>query len=230
MSKPKGVGRYERIDITGERYGRLVAIEYVGRNEKNNSISLWKYKCDCGNEVVLPMSAVRSGNTKSCGCYKRDKSIKHNMTGTKLYRVWKGMRDRCNKENSCNYFRYGARGIRVCEEWQGDNGFQNFYDWSMENGYKNGLWIDRIDNNGNYEPSNCKWSTPKEQGNNRRVTVYYTIDGVSKTASQWSEISGVRPSVIRSRIYRGWDVKKAVFQKVGRYKRKNETTHNSNRE
>ncbi|WP_299831683.1 hypothetical protein [uncultured Metabacillus sp.] len=126
---------------------------------------------------------------------------KHRMTGTRLYKIWDGMKYRCYKEDSTHYHNYGGRGISVCDEWRED--FMNFYNWAMENGYEEELQIDRIDNDGNYEPSNCRWATRKEQGNNRRTCVYITIDKETKTAIQWAEENDIHVSTLLNRYHNG---------------------------
>lgn len=212
MSKPKGIGRYERLDLTGKRYGRLVVIEFVGTLPNDKSISLWKCKCDCGNEKIIKTGSLQSGTTKSCGCLRLDKIRTHNKSNTRIYRIWQGIKRRCNNTNCNAYKIYGARGIKICDEWSNINGFDNFYNWSMDNGYSDALTIDRIDVNGNYEPDNCRWATMEEQGNNRRDTKKYVIDGESHTITEWSKISGISKVNIRWRIKSGWDIKKAVFK------------------
>ena len=212
MSKPKGIGRYERLDLTGKRYGRLVVIEFVGTLPNDKSVSLWKCKCDCGNEKIIKIGSLQSGATKSCGCLRLEKVRTHNKSNTRIYKIWQGIKRRCNNTNCNAYKIYGARGIKICDEWSNINGFENFYNWSMNNGYSDTLTIDRIDVNGNYEPDNCRWATMEEQGNNRRGTKKYVIDGESHTITEWSKISGVSRENIRRRIKSGWDIKKAVFK------------------
>lgn len=149
----------------GEKFGRLTVIS---RNTKEKK---WTCICECGNTVSVIASNLNKGNTKSCGCLQRDiRSItgkKHGMEGTKIYHVWKSMKQRCFNSNHKSFKYYGGRGITVCDEWKND--FQAFYDWAMANGYKEGLTIDRIDANGNYEPSNCEWVTQKQNNSHRRL-------------------------------------------------------------
>ena len=140
-------------------------------------------------------------------------------TGTRLYRIWANIKTRCYNSNIPNYKRYGGRGITMCEEWK--NNFQSFYDWSMSHGYSDELTLDRIDNDGNYEPSNCRWVTMKEQDNHRSNNVILTLNGESHTIPEWSEILGIKQHVIRNRINRGWSVENTLMRKVGNYVYKN---------
>lgn len=184
----------------GSRFGRLVVISDAGRSVKGNR-QQYLCKCDCGNEIVVIGKSLKSGNTKSCGCYKKQAllqaNITHNLTKTPLYRVWATMKDRCFREKSPKYKDYGGRGITVCDEWLND--FKAFYNWSMANGYKCGLTLDRIDVNGNYEPSNCRWVTINQQANNKRNNIYLTKNGETHLAKEWSEILGINFYTIYSR-------------------------------
>lgn len=139
-------------------------------------------------------------NMKDYGIQRRT-SGEHSIANTRLYRIWAGIKIRCLNKNDAHYKTYGGRGIKMCNEWIDDP--VNFYNWAVKNGYNDKLSIDRIDNNGNYESSNCKWSTPKEQANNTRSNHYITINGVTKTLSQWAEEVNAYPGTILRRLNRG---------------------------
>lgn len=139
-----------------------------------------------------------------------DKSTKR--SGTRIYNIWNGMIGRCTHESYPSYKNYGAKGISVCEAWQS---FETFYEWAMANGYADNLTLDRQNNSGNYEPSNCKWSTMKEQQNNRKDNRVISFDGKTKTISQWAEETGINTHTLFTRFKRGWDVKRALTTSVG---------------
>ena len=137
----------------------------------------------------------------------------------RLTNIYSMMKQRCYNTNSQNFKYYGGKGVSVCDEWR--NNSQAFYDWAMTHGYKDGLTLDRIDNDGNYEPSNCRWVTMKEQDNHRSNNVILTLNGESHTIPEWSEILGIKQHVIRNRINRGWSVENTLMRKVRNYVYKN---------
>lgn len=135
---------------------------------------------------------------------------KHGLSHTRLHRIWHSMYCRCNYKSTNGYKNYGGRRITVCNEWIGIEGFVRFYNWAIENGYKDGLTLDRINLNGNYEPSNCKWSTPKEQSNHRRNSRYITFNNETKTAKQWCDLYKISQTTFNDRLNRGWTIEQAL--------------------
>ena len=203
------------IDLTGQRYGRLTVEK---RDFARSHGIYWMCRCDCGNRKSVHAGNLRSGSTKSCGCLHDENSKKtkwktHGESGTKLYRVWQTMRARCYKTYDDRYNNYGGRGIEVCAEWR--NSFEPFRDWALANGYREGLTIDRIDVNGNYEPSNCRWITNKEQQNNRTNNLLLTYNGKTQTLTQWAEETGINEMALRSRIKKlKWPVERALTEPI----------------
>lgn len=150
-------------DLRGYKFGKLTVVSLSHMVGKH---SYWNCICECGNKHTVRSDCLKNGVVKSCGCLNTiDREKPDSIKKHKLYRVYWGMKQRCYNPNQKHYNRYGGRGITVCEEWKND--FQAFYDWSMSHGYKEGLTIDRIDNDGNYEPSNCRWVTQAEQNLNK---------------------------------------------------------------
>lgn len=154
------------IDITGKRFGRLLVIE---RRPTINRKAYWSCKCDCGNTITVSASSLLCGKTRSCGCLRKEqmklRATVHGFSGEPLYSVWNMMKQRCQNSNNKDYHFYGERGISVCDEWIR---YPPFREWALKNGYLSGLTIDRIDSDGNYEASNCRWITIQEQQKNRR--------------------------------------------------------------
>lgn len=199
-----------RKDLTGQRFGRMAVVEFAGQDSRRRS--LWLCRCDCGNTKVVQGYSLGK-YTVSCGCLQRETASKtfkkHGQRKSRLYNIWIGIKDRCNNETNGMYYLYGARGISVCEEWEHD--FQAFFDWSMANGYREGLSLDRRDNYGPYSPENCRWATQKEQQNNRRNNRVVEHNGKSQTIAAWAEEIGINYGTLYKRVVLlGWDLERAL--------------------
>lgn len=196
-------------DLSGKRFGRLVAIEGF----KKNGEFYWKCKCDCGKQAEVLPQHLKRNLIRSCGCLRAETSSqinrKHGMKETRLYKAWLDMKARCYNSNDTNYKNYGGRGITVCDEWKND--FMNFYNWAIANGYRDDLTIDRINVDGNYEPNNCRWATYKEQANNTRANIILEYKGRKQTMAEWAEEIGMNYVTFQRRIknYK-WSVEKAI--------------------
>ncbi|MGG0718681.1 hypothetical protein ABE096_13950 [Robertmurraya massiliosenegalensis] len=195
-------------DLTGKVFGKLIVMEF-SRNVKSGERlrKYWLCKCECGNMHEVRTDSLTSGNVISCGCVKNEqnkvnlvKNHRHKMSGTRLYRIWQKMKDRCYNPNVRSYENYGERGIKLCDEWLIPD---NFFDWALSSGYKDGLTIDRIDNDGNYEPNNCRWSTPKEQARNRSTNVKVNFQGKEMTLVEAAEMSGFSYGALNARYNKG---------------------------
>lgn len=216
------------IDLTGMQFGRLTVLKRVEKPLGSKETgAFWLCKCSCGHDIVVYGNKLRSGHTKSCGCYRRDTSIivdtKHGMKNTRLYRVWKHMKARCLNPNDKRYKDYGGRGIQICDDWKND--FASFYKWAVSNGYNNNLSIERIDVNGNYCPENCKWIKMAEQAWNKRNSYKLTLNGETHCISEWAQITGIPVTTLTARIKEnGWDVEKALTTPInvkGHYRKVN---------
>ena len=185
-------------DYIGQQFYDLKILDYKFENKKG----YFYCECSCGNKKWMRSDGILSSDHKSCGC--KSSSFKHGMSNTRLFNIWKGMKARCYNEKDHSYVNYGGRGIKICDDWiDEENGFINFYNWAIKNGYKDNLSIDRIDVNGNYEPNNCRWTTTLEQQNNLRKNFNIEINGIIKSVSEWSRISGVSRTQIKNRIKMG---------------------------
>jgi hypothetical protein len=184
------------IDLSGRKFNRLLVINFSHMKGKH---SYWKCECDCGNDKITRADCLKNNTVKSCGCLNREANgVKHGQHGTKLYHVWAGVKDRCNNPNAKHFKHYGGRGISICEEWKVD--YIIFFNWAMEKGYKEGLTIERIDVNGNYEPSNCKWITQKEQAKNTTRNRKITYDGQTLNITEWAEELGINRNTLNARL------------------------------
>lgn len=165
--------------------------------------------------IAVNSNRLLSGNTKSCGCYKKEilkaKNKTHGLSKTRIYKTWLSMKDRCYRKKCNAYSLYGGRGIKICDEWLFD--FMNFYNWAMKNSYSDNLSIDRIDVNGNYEPSNCRIVSMKEQANNVRRNHLIEYKGKTQTLSQWSDEVGISSHTLLNRLQNGWSIEKALTTK-----------------
>lgn len=197
--------------MIGQKFGKLTVIEECKERNKHGKI-VYKCTCDCGNIVYANGHLLRNGNTKSCGCLRLGgRPQTHGKSYTRLYRILQHVKDRCYRSNNKDYQYYGARGIRVYDEWLND--FEAFYNWAINTNYKENLTIDRIDVNGNYEPSNCRWVDQKTQNNNKRNSVRLTYDGKTQTITQWAEELNCNRSAMYIRHRKGWTDKECLFGK-----------------
>lgn len=202
------------IDLTGQRFGRLTAIERV---ENKGKATMWRCMCDCGNVTVVAAGALRSNEVRSCGCLQKEltslRNTTHGMANSRLHRIWRGMKSRCYNQNTAEYQHYGGKGVKVCDQWK--NNFEDFYRWAIENGYRDDLSIDRIDCNGDYSPENCKWSNIIEQANNKMNNIVLTYNGETHTLAEWSGIVGISRCTLRDRLKRyGWSVERTLTEPV----------------
>lgn len=191
------------IDLTGKRFGRLVVVSRV-ESDKRGEVQ-WLCRCDCGNEPIATGNHLRRGYTNSCGCLSRERTVDthrtHGGTGTRLFYVWSSMKGRCQNKNDKAYPNYGGRGIEVYGEWK--DSFEAFRDWALDNGYEEGLTIDRIDNNDSYSPENCRWVTLREQNRNKRTNVNMSIGGVTKCLKEWAEVFHINYGTFKARYHSG---------------------------
>lgn len=188
----------------GEVYGDLEIIENLGNGK-------YKCKCVCGHVKSYFIGNMKKGKSTSCGC-KRNLKVSnklkvHGDRQTRLYRIWTNIKTRCNNPKSPNFIHYGAKGITLCEQW---NDYEVFKRWSLENGYKEDLTIDRIDNGKGYFPDNCRWTNMKTQSRNREYAWFITISGITKHAKDWCEQYGINYKTAHARVSRGWSEKDAV--------------------
>jgi hypothetical protein len=207
-----------RRDITGQRFGRLTVEKRVPRpSSVSKRATYWLCRCDCKSVLVVRQDALTTGNTQSCGCGTVDatrlRSITHGLSGTTTYTVWWRMRQRCEDQNDAAYHDYGGRGITVCARW---HSFESFLEDMGER--PEGLTIERINNDGSYEPSNCRWATRTEQGRNKRSNRLLTYGGETRPLSEWAEIKGLRMRTLWARLYvYNWTLDRALTTQVSTF-------------
>jgi hypothetical protein len=203
----------EYENLTGLKFNRWTVMCQVEKPAHvKNKQRYWLCKCDCGNEGIISTGSLKNGNSKSCGCYDSEviaernrKNRKYEMGSTnKLYWAWNHMLQRCEKDYENNKKDYKDRGIKVCDEW---HDFNVFAEWALNNGVGDDLSLDRIDVNGNYEPSNCRWADAHTQANNKTDSRYIKIGSVTKTLSQWARENNMYHKTLAYRIDHGWDEK-----------------------
>lgn len=205
------------------KYNEWTIIKEV---EKKNGMRRVLAECSCGKQKEIYLKHLKSGASKSCGHSSRiengrrvgKSNITHGLYGKRLYNIYNNMIKRCCDENNSRYKDYGGRGISVCKEWKNkEKGIITFYNWAMSNGYQDDLTIDRIDNNGNYEPSNCRWATRKEQANNTRNCLgkrFLTLNGKTMSVKDWCKKLNIKYSTLSCRINKlGWSDEKALTYK-----------------
>ena len=203
-------------DLTGKKFGNW----QVFSRSKNNKVGItqWNCKCTCGEKRVILGKKLRRGSSRSCGCLKKSRDSKGSYNH-ELYQTRIDMIHRCTNSNHKSFPRYGGRGIKICERWlNSKNGLQNFISDMGER--PKGTQLDRQNNNGNYEPNNCTWATPKQNGRNRNNNVLITYEEITQPISAWAESTGIRDDTLRNRLKNGWSVKKALTTPVRIKRRK----------
>lgn len=196
-------------EYLNKKYGRLTIIEIIPRTEQY-AFQMVKCRCDCGNIKTVKLTYLKNGDTKSCGCLIREMNWIDGRKHERLHSVWNGMISRCKYEKLPAYERYGGRGISVCEEWKD---YLNFKEWALNNGYKDDLTLDRRDNNGDYEPSNCRWVDLHTQANNTRRNVFLTYNDETHTIAEWSRITGISQNRLYYRYTHGFSIEEIFSTK-----------------
>lgn len=192
------------MDLIGKIFGRLTVISKTDEPNKSGNVK-WNCKCSCGNVSSVFQCNLIRGFTKSCGCLRKTVGITHGKRNTPAYSSWDAMIQRCNNPNHKMFKYYGERNINVCKRWMT---FENFYKDMGDR--PDGCSLDRRDNDGDYEPGNCRWATQKEQVRNRSVTIFIEIDGIRKSLPEWCEELGLKYNTVLYRLRRGWSEKKAL--------------------
>lgn len=189
-------------DLTGQRFGRWTVLRWT---RKQYAEHFWFCCCDCGVEREVVGGSLKSGKSTSCGCYSRERTTKHGKEGTRIYNTWAQMLSRCNNPKAQSYPHYGAKGIKVCDRWKD---FSNFY--ADMGDIPEGKTLDRVDGRKGYEPTNCKWSTHKEQARNKSTSKLFPWEGRMITAAEIAEINGMKRKVVENRLRLGMSMEDAL--------------------
>lgn len=221
--------KYE--DLSGRKFNRLKVLrlhhkkQLYRKGKPNGHMYYYLCQCECGNFSVVSAANLKNNAVKSCGCLQREEAQKttnkhkiHGKKNSRIYRIWSSMKSRCSHPSVNGYERYGGRGIKVCDEWKDD--FLSFYEWSQKNGYSDKLTIDRINVNGDYSPSNCRWISWKEQSRNTRTNHNISYQGKTRCLKEWSEILGINYGTLKNRIRHGWSIQRAFEEPVHQEKRR----------
>lgn len=208
--KQDKMSKASRDDLTGQKFNRLTVIRFLEPSERECKTRCWLCRCDCGNEVQVNASKLKTGHTRSCGCLVNEHigslNKKYEYSNKRLYAVYAAMVGRCTDPNSKRYHHYGGRGIKVCDSWL--NSYDEFAKWAYDNGYdplaKHGeCTLDRIDVNGNYEPNNCRWISNAEQQLNRRNNHLISYNGKTQTVKEWCVELGLPETKVRWHLQKG---------------------------
>lgn len=215
-------------DLRGKQFHRLTVLHRASQNYKTAAV--WVCRCTCGSIVEVVGLALRSGNTKSCGCLRNEKTRQravcrnttHGLSHLPEHEVWEVMKARCSNPSHKSYPDYGGRGITVCPEWAAS--FESFYNHVGPRPSDNHS-IDRVDNNKGYEPGNVRWATAKQQGRNKRTNHHLTLNGETKTLAEWSEITGIKKNSLSARSRYGWSDERILTTPPRLYRKRQETPH-----
>ena len=204
-------------NLLNKKFGKLtvVSLDHLGKGG-----AFWLCECECGHHKVVRGSHLTAGDVKSCGCLRKEvlDSTTHGMSYSRLYNSWASIKKRCLLVTNKSYKSYGGRGITICDEWK--ESFEAFRDWALANGYDDTLTIDRIDNDGNYEPSNCRWVNAKTQARNRITNTLITFNGKTRCVSEWAEMKGMSNGALLERLRKGWSIERALTQKIRQLRKK----------
>ena len=189
-------------DLTGQKFGKLTVVSLYSM-----SPTKWLCKCECGKDTIVSTCHLKEGHTKSCGCLRT--SPRHPKEWKRIFSIWRHMKSRCYDENVREYKWYGKKGVTMCDEWL--NYFETFFNWSISNGYKENLTIDRIDCNGNYCPENCRWTTKYVQDRNKTSKTWITYNNETMVMSDWAKRYNINSATLYSRIFeRNWSIEDAL--------------------